>query len=152
MSNMKKRIFVLIQLILLGININIACECGKIPPLPSYEYIALVEIKNIEAYDVDSHQIEIATIRQFEGELETRIIISGGNSYLGWTSSCDFEEKKGEEWLIFGRKSDSGIITGYCTPSTLYKTKEKEITGWTNMHLNRGLIVMEQLERFFGCE
>ncbi len=149
---MKKRIFVLIQLILLGINISIACECWKIPPLPSYEYIAWVEIKNIEAYDDDSHQIKISTIRQFEGKLETRIIVSGGNSYLGWISSCDLEERKGEEWLIFGRKSACGIITGYCTSSTLYKTKEKEIVGRTNMHLNSGIIAMERLERFFGCE
>ena len=149
---MKKSIFLLIQLILFGIHTNIACECGDLSPLPSYEYIALVEIKNIEEYDDDSHQIKIETIRQFKGKLETQIIVIGGNSYLEWTSSCDIEEKKGEEWLIFGRKSDCGIITGYCTSSTLYKTKEKEIIGQSNMHLNNGIKVMERLERSFGCE
>ncbi|RAI85942.1 hypothetical protein [Algoriphagus yeomjeoni] len=141
----------------------IACKCAFLgqmsgKDIEENDYIALVKV--IKVYPVhvpDSgisrsidieFKMDIEEIRNYKGKKNSSLVVRGGN-YLSeiWTS-CDFGMKENQEWLIFGKTKEGGMIIQPCSRTILYTADD----GYRDWEHGRGFKQLAFLDSAFNID
>lgn len=131
---------------------SIACGCGatptidSLPQLAQYEFIAHVRITSLgETPDEEIKpgaigEVSFEILELFKGEKSYKMIDE--DRY----TSCDMMIKKGEEWILFGKKREDKIGIFACDRNVLYRWRNK-MRNWEN---GNGLRELEKLRQLYG--
>jgi hypothetical protein len=99
---------------------NTFCSCmnlGEITQeqVDSYDFIVRGKVQNVEVRDVTRY-ITFEVEQDFKGaESKSQITITTQSQ----SAACGLYAREGQEWLMYGRKSDQGYNTDSCTRSTV---------------------------------
>jgi len=136
-------------LVVSNFQILLGCGCESIPEIETYDYIAFVEIDNVNnggRFDNKLndgvpkpryHEVNFNTIKHFKGEFLDTVNVWGGNyKYdLGMTS-CDLNISIGQKWLLFGNLINNEIFIGYCSLSVVYENEFGEKNHQSKKSIN----------------
>jgi antitoxin component YwqK of YwqJK toxin-antitoxin module len=137
-----------------------ACSCEflgeiSIKDIEEYDYIALVKVMKVypvlepesgfeNSFEVN-FKMDIEEIQHYKGANQNSLVINGGNYLSQIKTSCDFGMKENQEWVIFGRNIDGGIIVQPCSRTTNYKAED----GQRDWQFRRGFKGLDFLDSAF---
>jgi hypothetical protein len=104
------------------------------------EFDRSVAVFSAEVVELDDYNVKLKISRLWKGEPAEVITMSTGRVKIdethSRTSSCDYRFKAGENYLVYARKFEAGLVAYKCTGTKLLNKAERDITELDNLNPN----------------